>query len=222
MSSSLHVFPTARLNLFRHDGCRKMSVDRKKLMRYEKGHKEDVRQRILEVASRLFRRDGVAATGLAAIMHESGLTIGAFYTHFNSKEQLVRDALVDSLTRGREALQTTFELGLGPEAAIRDYLSPKHRDSPDEGCATSALVAEVGRHSPETRAAYAAELSAYIDLLADRLPGATREARSANAISLYGLMVGTLQMARAVGNSPMSKKLLDSGIEAALALANRQ
>lgn len=187
-------------------------------MRYGKGHKEAIRQRIIEVASRLFRRDGVAATGLAAIMLGAGLTIGAFYTHFDSKEQLVREAIVDALAGLRESLQAALDQGVGPEAIIRDYLSPKHRDGPGAGCATSALVAEIGRHSPETQAAYAAELSAYLDLVADHAPGATREERRSNAISFYGLLVGTLQMARAVGDPRLSKKILDSGIKTALAL----
>jgi AcrR family transcriptional regulator len=187
-------------------------------MRYGKGHKEAIRQRILEVASRLFRRDGVAATGLATVMLEAGLTIGAFYTHFESKEQLVREAIVDALAGLRESLQAAFDQGMAPEAIIRDYLSPKHRDGPGAGCATSALVAEIGRHSPETQAAYAAELSAYLDLVADHSPGSTHEERCANAISFYGLLVGTLQMARAVGDPRLSKKILDSGIKTALAL----
>ena len=59
-------------------------------MRYEKGHKDATRERIIEVASRQFRENGVAAVGLAGIMSDAGLTNGAFYTHFESKEDLVQ------------------------------------------------------------------------------------------------------------------------------------
>ena len=62
-------------------------------MRYEKGHKDATRQRILEVASKQFREQGVAAVGLAGIMSDAGLTNGAFYAHFESKEDLVREVL---------------------------------------------------------------------------------------------------------------------------------
>src|SRR5580704_2469159 len=64
-------------------------------MRYEKGHKDATRARILEVASRQFRENGVAAAGLAGIMAEAGLTNGAFYAHFKSKEDLLRAVLAD-------------------------------------------------------------------------------------------------------------------------------
>jgi AcrR family transcriptional regulator len=70
-------------------------------MRYEKGHKDATRRRILEVASRQFRENGVAAAGLAGIMAEAGLTNGAFYAHFKSKEDLLRAALADALAAAR-------------------------------------------------------------------------------------------------------------------------
>ena len=70
-------------------------------MRYEKGHKDATRQRIIDVASRQFRENGVAAVGLAGIMTEAGLTNGAFYTHFESKEDLVRAVLLDALEPAR-------------------------------------------------------------------------------------------------------------------------
>jgi TetR/AcrR family transcriptional repressor of nem operon len=106
-------------------------------MRYEKGHKDATRDRIIDVASRQFRENGVAAVGLAGIMSDAGLTNGAFYTHFESKEDLVQAVLASGLNRRETALQT----GSGLEAMIRDYLSPKHRDGAGRGCPTAALVA---------------------------------------------------------------------------------
>ncbi len=94
-------------------------------MRYEKGHKELTRQRIIEVASGQFRAHGVAAAGLAGIMTEAG-----------RREQTLRDAA---------------ESGKGLEALIRDYLSPRHRDDPGRGCPTAAMVAEIARHPRTTR-----------------------------------------------------------------------
>src|ERR1700754_3117125 len=70
-------------------------------MRYEKGHKETTRRHILGVASAQFRENGIAAVGLAGIMAEAGLTNGAFYTHFESKEDLVQAVLLNALG-GRE------------------------------------------------------------------------------------------------------------------------
>ncbi len=78
-------------------------------MRYEKGHKDATRQHIIDVASRQFRGNGVAAAGLAGIMAEAGLTNGAFYAHFKSKEDLVRAVLADALGRRETTLRAVSE-----------------------------------------------------------------------------------------------------------------
>src|ERR1700675_1479731 len=114
---------------------------RERPMRYEKGHKDLTRQRIIEVASKRFREQGVAAVGLAGVMSDAGLTNGAFYAHFDSKEDLVREVLSHAGFRNKSS--RAAEEGTGLEGAIRDYLSVSHRDNPARGCPTSALVAEI-------------------------------------------------------------------------------
>src|SRR5258706_726661 len=114
-------------------------------MRYAPEHNEATRERIVEAASRLFREHGIAAVGLAKIMAEAELTVGTFYTHFKSKEALVREALVQAL-RARD-VELARMLGEGDlELALRAYLSPEHRDAPGTGCPTAALASEVARH----------------------------------------------------------------------------
>ena len=66
-------------------------------MRYDKGRKDVTRQRILEVAADRFRSDGIAASGLAGIMSDAGLTNGAFYPHFSSKADLVRESVAEAM-----------------------------------------------------------------------------------------------------------------------------
>ncbi len=97
-------------------------------MRYEKGHKDTTRQHIIDVASRQFRGHGVAAVGLAGIMSDAGLTNGAFYTHFDSKEDLVQAVLAKALDRREDRLRAVAADNAGLETMIRDYLSPRHRD----------------------------------------------------------------------------------------------
>lgn len=187
-------------------------------MRYEKGHKDATRQRIIDVASRQFRQDGVAAVGLAGIMTDAGLTNGAFYAHFGSKEDLVSDVL-SSAQAGRErTLRVKLENGISLDTAIRDYLSPRHRDNPGGGCPTAALVADVARRPKSTRDAYTAGIEDFVAVMAVRLPAGSDEERRSKAIALYGLMVGTLQLARAVSDKKLSDQILASGIDAALAL----
>ena len=89
-------------------------------MRYAPEHNEATRQRILDVASRLFRERGVAAVGLAKIMEEAGLTVGTFYTHFGSKEALLRETLVRTFQGRHEAVEQAIRGG-DLEAAIRAF-----------------------------------------------------------------------------------------------------
>jgi AcrR family transcriptional regulator len=188
-------------------------------MRYDKGHKDATRQRIIEVASRQFREHGVAAAGLAGIMTEAGLTNGAFYAHFGSKEDLVREVL--SHSRFRNKLAKAAENRAGLESAIRDYLSPSHRDNPGRGCPTSALVAEIARHPKATRDAFAAKVADVIELIAASLHAGSGAERRRKAVAIYGLMVGTLQLARAVNDRRLSNDILQSGAGEALALAGQ-
>src|ERR1700710_956136 len=132
-------------------------------MRYDKGHKDATRQRIVEVASRQFREQGVAAVGLAGIMTDAGLTNGAFYAHFDSKEDLVREVLANPGKRS-EMWQAAAESAEGLPSAIRASLSERHRDNPGRGCPTSALVAEVARHPKATRDAFTGKISDIIGL----------------------------------------------------------
>src|SRR5271154_1710562 len=185
-------------------------------MRYDKGHKDTTRQRILEVASRQFREQGVAAVGLAGIMAEAGLTNGAFYAHFDSKENLVREVL--SSAGFHNKLSKAAARGAGLEGAIRDYLSPSHRDNPGEGCPTSALVAEIARHPKATRDTFTGKVAGVVELIAASLDSGTPAERWRKAAAVYGLMVGTLQIARALNDRKLSDEILQNGADQAVAL----
>jgi AcrR family transcriptional regulator len=188
-------------------------------MRYEKGHKDLTRQRIVEVASRQFREHGVAAVGIAGIMADAGLTNGAFYAHFDSKEDLVREVL--SHAGFRNKLSKAAENGTGLAGAIRDYLSQNHRDNPGQGCPTSALVAEIARHPKATRDAFTGKVDDVIELIAAGLAPASEAERRRRAVAIYALMVGALQLARAVNDKRLSAEILQSGADEAVALAGQ-
>src|SRR3990172_7712204 len=133
-------------------------------MRYAPGHNEATRERILEAASRLFREHGIAAVGLAKIMAEADLTVGTFYTHFKSKEALLREILLRTLQGRQEALEQALPGG-ELEMAVRAYLSPEHRDAAGTGCPVAALVSEVGRHPRATRNIFASHIEPSLDVL---------------------------------------------------------
>ncbi|WP_298881381.1 TetR family transcriptional regulator [uncultured Bradyrhizobium sp.] len=191
-------------------------------MRYEKGHKDETRRHILDVASARFRESGIAAVGLAGIMAEAGLTNGAFYTHFASKEDLVREVLVEALTRREERHKANLENGVPVETVIRDYLSTRHRDHAGTGCPTAALVGEIARHPRATRDAFTGKVSDLVVLMAEQIRQGTAEERRRKAITIYSIMVGALQLARAVNDKKLSDEILENAVEAALAIANER
>jgi TetR/AcrR family transcriptional regulator, transcriptional repressor for nem operon len=188
-------------------------------MRYAPEHNETTRERILEAASRLFREHGIAAVGLARIMAEAGLTVGTFYTHFKSKEALLRAALLQSLDARRQELEQGLH-SADLEAVIRAYLSPEHRDAAGAGCPVAALVAEVARQPRATRQTFASHNGRTLELLAAWL--SSRQCKPvdrAEAAALLGLLSGTLQLARATPDRAESDAILEAGVRAALRLA---
>lgn len=186
-------------------------------MRYEKGRKDSSRRKILDVAADRFREDGIAASGLASIMKDAGLTNGAFYPHFPSKADLVRETVADSLDRQAVWLKEALQQGK-LEGVIDSYLSPQHRDNPGQGCASAALLPELARQPEETRVMYAEHASALVAVLAEALPGDS-ERRKDLAAAIFATMIGTLQLARAV-DGELSDRILKAG-KAAIALLAR-
>jgi AcrR family transcriptional regulator len=185
-------------------------------MRYAPEHNDETRERIVAAAARLFREHGIAAVGLAKVMAEADLTVGTFYTHFKSKEALVQAALV-------HARNSKFEeaLGVGElEVAIRAYLSPGHRDAAGDGCPAAALASEVARHPRATRQKFATDLEPRIETFAKLLSARRgKKVSHAEATAFFGLLVGTVQLARATPERAESDAILEAGVRAALRLA---
>ncbi|MCW0001352.1 TetR/AcrR family transcriptional regulator [Pararhizobium sp. YC-54] len=184
-------------------------------MRYEKGRKDTSRRRIMDVAVGRFRADGIAGSGLAAIMKDAGLTNGAFYPHFPSKADLVRETLSDALSKQAVWLREVLDEG-GLDRLIDIYLSPEHRDNPGLGCASAALLPELARQPEETRGMYAKQSRILVLLLAEALP-AEVETREDVACAIFATLIGTLQLARAV-DKKMSDRILQAGKNAIRAL----
>src|SRR2546423_14053604 len=127
-------------------------------MRYSKDHKQETRQRIVEVAGRRFKQDGIDGAGIATVMSDAGLTNGAFYAHFASKEDLVANVLADQLRTQRQSFDAQPSDQAGLEAFVRSHLSPGHRDDSAEGCPSAALLDAIPRPPAETRHVFTDEL----------------------------------------------------------------
>ena len=178
-------------------------------MRYESEHAAETRQRIIRVASRLFRERGVHGASVASIMEAAGLTVGGFYRHFESKEALLQEALGQALKRTHTLLDSTDVEG---EAAWLDllswvYLTPEHRDNLAQGCPLPALCGEIAREDAGTRAVFEAELLKLASSIEARLTGEPG-ARSARAWRVLAMLVGGLLLARSVADDGLSREIL--------------
>jgi len=187
-------------------------------VRYAKDHKQASRRRILEAAGRRFKEDGIDGAGVAAVMTDAGLTNGAFYAHFKSKEDLVANVLADQLRAQCQSLDALPPGRAGLEMLVRLYLSAEHREQYADGCPSAALLDEVVRRPRGTKKVFTAEVTGIVDELASRLDPTDAEAARADALALYGLMIGTLQLARALTDRELSDQVLAAGVDAALKL----
>jgi TetR/AcrR family transcriptional repressor of nem operon len=188
-------------------------------MRYEKGHKEITRRRIVETASARFRKDGIEGVGLADLMAEAGLTHGGFYSHFSSKEDLVRAAMEEAAGHSAQNFNRRIEEG-GLEAWIRGYLRIGHRDHPERGCAMAALASELARHPKSTRQGFTENLARITSAVESHLPAhITPATKKKLATGIFAVLVGAMQMSRAVNDPEWSEQILEAGIASALVLA---
>jgi TetR/AcrR family transcriptional repressor of nem operon len=193
--------------------------------RYGKEQKQTTRRRILEVAGRRLKRDGIDGSGVATLMADAGLTNGAFYAHFESKEDLVANAVVEQLREQGESFSAQAPGRAGLEQIVRAYLSVEHRDNPQAGCASAALLDEIGRSPAAIKRAYTEGVLAVMDDIARRLAPDDPKLARVKTLSVFALMVGTLQLSRALADRDLADAVLEEGIQNALALlldADRQ
>ena len=184
-------------------------------MRYARDHKQATRKRILEAAGRRFKEDGIDGAGVAAVMTDAGLTNGAFYAHFKSKEDLVANVLADQLRAQCQSLAALPPGRAGLEVLVRLYLSPEHREQYADGCPSAALLDEVVRRPRATKKVFTGEVVSIVDEIASRLDPTDVEGARPDALALYGLVIGTLQLARAVADRDLSDEVLSAGVDAA-------
>ena len=171
------------------------------------------RQEILTAAARLFREQGVSATGVDAIPKEARLTHGAVYSQFGSKEAIAVEAIRLALRGSGRLWQHLVERNGVKQAfpaIVAAYLSREHRDAPGQGCAVAALGSEIARQPQSVREAFTEELKAGLEFLAGVMPGDGPARRCEEAIAAFASMVGALILARAVNDEPLSDRILEA------------
>jgi TetR/AcrR family transcriptional regulator, transcriptional repressor for nem operon len=182
-------------------------------MRVSKEQAAQNRQKILTAAARLFRERGISATGVDAITEDAGLTHGAVYSHFGSKEAIAAEALREALSRSKRGWQRVLERE-GPSKALHaivaGYLSQNHRDFAGRGCAMAALGSEIAKQPVRVRDAFTAELKEALEFMTTVIPRSSRSRSYDDAIVALASMVGALILARAVSDEGLSNRILEA------------
>jgi TetR/AcrR family transcriptional repressor of nem operon len=180
-------------------------------MRKSKAETAKTRQRIVEVASEAIRGRGIEATGVAEIMAAAGLSHGGFYRHFDSKEQLVTEAI--ALSRRDYFAQTLTAAEQGPEALMKhlqEYVAPAHRDDIGSGCPLAANGSELVRSDSTTRHNATEALRVWFEKTAPYMRSQDDQGKTDLAISVVTNMIGALTMSRMVDDPVLSDQILES------------
>jgi TetR/AcrR family transcriptional repressor of nem operon len=177
-------------------------------MGHSQKDKEKTHQAIVEIAAQKMRESGTEGPGVAEIMKAAGLTHGGFYKHFDSRDDLVAEAVEEAVAQSREGFTGVVEDADDPLSAFVDwYLSTSHRDQPGSGCAVVALGADAARADERVRATYRGQVERYIAQMEELLGGEGEDVRR-RAIAAVSEMVGALLIARAVGDEDLSEEIL--------------
>jgi TetR/AcrR family transcriptional repressor of nem operon len=173
-------------------------------MRYDPEHKIRTRDSIVRVASRKIRGEGMSGPGVASVMKASGLTVGGFYKHFRSKDDLLADAIAQGFSEFNDKLSSLQELPREDrwKEIVRWYLSPAHCDRPETGCPVAALAPEIARSKFKVRKQISGLLQKRADLLLDVMPGRTAAERERNFIVIFSAMTGAISIARIFTEPP--------------------
>lgn len=166
---------------------------------------------ILDSAARLIRERGIGGARVADVMQGAGLTVGGFYAHFDSKENLIDAALRRTGEEMRARLFAHLDgkpLRERAELILKRYLSAAHRDEPVRGCPLPAVVGEVATSAPAHREVLAAELESMANALQEHLVAAPGVTGRQLALGLVALMYGGLSLARALSGSELSDEVL--------------
>lgn len=179
-------------------------------MRVSREKAAENRERIVGIASRLFRERGFDGVGVDSIMRGAGLTHGGFYGHFGSKDDLAAEAVARALERSLERQKRFTDLG----DLVSDYLSERHRADRANGCIIAALGADMVRQRRGVRQGLTAHLRAWLDRFAHLLRDGTAASRRKRAIATLAGIVGALTLARAVDDRALSKEILAAARDA--------
>jgi TetR/AcrR family transcriptional regulator, transcriptional repressor for nem operon len=190
-------------------------------MRVSRAQAEENRETVINESSRLFREHGFDGIGLKDLMKGAGLTQGAFYKQFKSKEDLAAQAsaraLESAFRRWADSAATNPDDPLG--AVLNFYLSLDHREERIDGCPLVALGADAARQGSEVKASFEAGIKTDLDWLAGLLSNSERAQSKQKAMAILSTMVGAMTLSRAVNDSALAQAILDAAADQVHAIA---
>jgi TetR/AcrR family transcriptional repressor of nem operon len=184
-------------------------------MRVSRIQAAENRQTVINVASRLFRERGFDGIGLKDLMEGAGLTQGAFYKQFASKEDLAveasRRALESASHRWSDAAAQNPDEPLG--AVIAFYLSGDHREEKMDGCPIVALGSDAARQGADVKASFEAGIKAHLEILGGLIAETNGEQPNGKAMAILSIMVGALTLSRVVNDPDLAQAILDAAAQ---------
>jgi TetR/AcrR family transcriptional repressor of nem operon len=193
-----------------------MDIMRKSKHTVRTATKEASHERIVSAAARAIRRSGYDGTGVADIMKEAGLTHGAFYAHFASREAMLAEAAGRACTESA-AVAAEAVASVPAEQALtymlHAYLSRENLEQVERGCPLAALGSETVRQTPEIRRVTTRYIKEMVDLVARQSPGWGQAGVHERALVTVATMVGTLLLARVVDEPALSDSLREAALK---------
>lgn len=177
-------------------------------MRHRGVDRAEMGARVLGAAGRAFRRNGFSGIGVDGLAKEAGVTSGAFYSHFGSKSGAFLKALEAGLDEVLVRLpELQVEAGENWVQAFAEYyMSKGHRSDLECGCAMATLTTDVVRSDKAAHVLYEKKMKAIVDQVAAGLNGGTEEERRGRASSVLGILIGGLNVARAMHTQAASEE----------------
>ncbi|QND53264.1 TetR/AcrR family transcriptional regulator [Phyllobacterium sp. 628] len=184
-------------------------------MRVSRVQASENRQAVIETASRLFRQHGFDGIGLKGLMEAAGLTQGAFYKQFVSKEDLIAQASARALESATQQWSTAAAANPMDElqGVIAFYLSAAHQDEKMEGCPVVALGSDAARQGATVKASFETGIKTYLGILERMISEKDDEATKGKALAILSIMVGAMTLARTVNDQALAQAFFDSSIE---------
>jgi TetR/AcrR family transcriptional regulator, transcriptional repressor for nem operon len=187
-------------------------------MGYSKSDKAETHSRIVRVAAKRFRERGLEGIGVADVMKEAGVTVGGFYKHFGSRDELVVEALAAAFTD----LDVWEEHTPDMAHLLQNYLTEAHRDAPGTGCAMGALLGDMTRGSKSARALYTERVKRSLAFFSALLPSSQRSDKRRRVLLILSALLGALNLSRAVSDPNLSREILHGVREELIGLVKQE